>query len=97
VAVERATLREGDYTTRGLQTIAVVERKSVSDLASTITHGRERFDREVERLRPYRWKCIVVEGDITQVYRASMAHPHSIIGSIASFYARGHPHDLRRQ
>lgn len=88
VVLERETLREGDYTTRRLLGIAVVERKSVGDFASTITHGRDRFDREVERLKPYRFKCIAVEGDLHEVYRASLVHPHSVLGSIASFYAR---------
>ena len=88
VEVQRATLGEADYTTPGLRELAVIERKSVGDFASTITHGRERFDREVERLRRYRWKAIVVEGDLSEVYRASAVHPHSVIGSIASFFAR---------
>jgi ERCC4-type nuclease len=88
VVLERETLHEGDYTTRRLLGIAVVERKSVSDFASTITHGRDRFDREVERLKPYRFKCIAVEGDLHEVYRTSLVHPHSVLGSIASFYAR---------
>ncbi|MDE2104559.1 MAG: ERCC4 domain-containing protein, partial [Patescibacteria group bacterium] len=86
--LQRATLGEGDYTTPRLKGVAVIERKSVSDFASTITHGRDRFEREIERLRPYRWKCIAVEGELNEVYRVSLVHPHSVIGSIASFYAR---------
>jgi ERCC4-type nuclease len=88
VTFERATLGEGDYTTHALRTIAVIERKSVSDFASTLSHGRERFDREVQRLQAYRWKCIVVEGDLSEVYRVTAMHPHSILGSIASLFAR---------
>jgi ERCC4-type nuclease len=88
VVVERVTMSEGDYTTPMLQGIAVIERKSVSDFASTITAGRERFDDEVRRLCGYRWRAIIVEGDLSTVYRSSSAHPHSILGSIASFYAR---------
>jgi ERCC4-type nuclease len=88
VVLERRTLHEADYTTPALADVARVERKSVSDFASTITHGRDRFDREIERLRPYRWKAIVVEGDLSEVYRASLVHPHSVLGSIASFFAR---------
>jgi ERCC4-type nuclease len=88
VVLERATLGEGDYTTPALRSIAVIERKSVGDFASTITHGRDRFEREIERLRAYRWRAIVVEGELGEVYRASAVHPHSVIGSIASFLAR---------
>jgi ERCC4-type nuclease len=90
VVLERATLHEGDYSTSALLTgaVAVIERKSVSDFCSTLSHGRERFDREVQRLQAYKWKCIVVEGDLSAVYRATAMHPHSILGSIASLYAR---------
>jgi ERCC4-type nuclease len=86
VTVERVTLDAADYTTPVLQGVAVIERKSVGDFASTITAGRERFEDEIRRLDGYRWRAIVVEGDLSQVYRAT-----SILGSIASFYAR---HDL---
>jgi ERCC4-type nuclease len=88
VVIERATLREGDYTTPALRTIAVIERKSVCDFASTITWDRERFDREVCRLQPYRWKCVAVEGHIDEVCRVSRVHPNSVLGTIASLYAR---------
>jgi ERCC4-type nuclease len=88
VVIERASMGEGDYTTPALQGIAVIERKSVSDFASSVTRDRERFDDEIRRLLGYRFKAIVVEGDLSEVYRASAAHPHSIIGSIASFFAR---------
>lgn len=88
VTIERATMGEADYTTPALRTIAVIERKSVCDLAGTLSWQRERFDREVQRLQPYRWKCVVVEGDLSEVYRVTAMHPHSILGSIASLYAR---------
>jgi ERCC4-type nuclease len=45
-------------------------------------------DREVERLRPIRFKAIVVEGDLSQVYRECNVHPHAVLGTIASFLAR---------
>jgi ERCC4-type nuclease len=91
VVIERTTLREGDYTMPALRTIAVIERKSAADFASTLSWGRDRFDREVQRLHSYRWKCVVVEADLSMVYRASGMHPHSILGSIASLLAR---HDV---
>lgn len=89
--VERHHMTEGDYSTPALLHVARIERKSVCDLVSTLSWGRERFDREVARLKPFRFKCVVVEGNITDAYRVSAMHPHSIIGSIASLYAR---HDV---
>lgn len=88
VEVQRATLAEADYTTPALFDVARIERKSPGDLASTLSHRRERFDREVQRLQPYRFKCVVVEGDLSEVYRVTRMHPHSILGSIASLLAR---------
>ncbi len=88
VVVERRTLAEADYTTPALLDVARIERKSVTDFASTLSWGRERFDREVQRLQAFRWKCVVVEGNVTDTYRVSAMHPHAIIGSIASLYAR---------
>lgn len=86
--VQRATLGEGDYTTHALRTVAVIERKSISDFCSTISAGRERFEREIVRLKAYRWRCVVVEGNLSEAFRSTRMHPHSIVGTVASFYAR---------
>ncbi|MGD0679664.1 MAG: ERCC4 domain-containing protein [Polyangiaceae bacterium] len=88
IITEVRTLKEADYSTPALLGIGAIERKSASDFASTITQGRDRFERELHRLRPYRFKCILVEGDLVDVMRATRAHEHSILGSIASFLAR---------
>jgi ERCC4-type nuclease len=89
--VERVSMGEADYTSPALQGIAVVERKSAADFASSLTRDRERFEDEIRRLRAYRWKAIVVEADLSYVYRITETHPNAILGSIASFFAR---HDL---
>lgn len=86
--LRRATLSEGDYASEMSQGIGVIERKSIGDFASSITHDRERFDDEIRRLLAYRWRAIVIEGDITEIYRVSAVHPHSVLGSCASFFAR---------
>lgn len=88
VEVQRATLAEGDYTGQHCQGVGVIERKSAPDLASSLSRDRERFDDEIRRLQPYRWKLVVVEADLTDVYRITAMHPHSILGSIASLTAR---------
>jgi ERCC4-type nuclease len=88
VVLERWTLSEGDYTSPALQGVAAIERKSLGDFASSISRERERLDDELRRFVPYRFKCIVVEGDLSQLYRVTSIHPNSILGSIASFYAR---------
>lgn len=90
VEIERRKLDEADYSTPSLLGIAAIELKR-DDFAAAVGAERERFDREIERLRPYRWKAIVVAEDLINVYRGTMVHPHAVIGSIASWYAR---HDV---
>jgi ERCC4-type nuclease len=90
VTVERRTMPEADYTTEALWGIAAIELKR-DDFAAAVGSDRARFDREIERLKPYRWKAIVVAGELLSVYRETMVHPHAILGSISSWYAR---HDV---
>jgi ERCC4-type nuclease len=87
VTYERWTLSEGDYTTRALQGVGVIERKSAEDFAASII-GCERFDDEVRRLLNYRFKAVVVEGSLGEVYRCRSLHPHAVLGKICSLLAR---------
>jgi ERCC4-type nuclease len=88
VTLVKVSLPTGDYSTSALQMIGIIERKSVADLASSITHGRERFDDEIRRMRDYRWRAIVIEGEIGEVLRYHNVHVHSVLGTVASFFAR---------
>lgn len=84
---EKEKLDTGDYSVRGnfLQCISVtVERKTLADFIGSVIHHRYRFMAEVERMSHFEWKCIVVEGSISQILNHdydSGAHPNSIIGS----------------
>jgi ERCC4-type nuclease len=84
-------LREGDYATRKLLPFARCERKSVGDYSSSISHEADRFDREMIRLRAYRWRFVIVEGSLrefAEVGRVSLVHFNAIVGSVCSLYAR---------
>jgi len=85
---ERATLGEGDYTTTALRSLAIVERKTAPDLAGTLTSGRERFEREADRLRAFPFRCVVVEASAAKVSRLGRIAPAALLGSLASFHAR---------
>jgi ERCC4-type nuclease len=61
VATVRGTLPAGDYSLQGLEGRVVVERKSANDLANTLSTDRERWVRELEKLRGYRFAALVVE------------------------------------
>lgn len=81
------TLHQADYSVAGLEDRVGLERKGLDDFVSSVTHERERFWRELERLQPYDVKAVIVEGtlkDIADHNYHSMAHPSSIVGSAVS-------------
>ena len=87
VRVERANLRTGDYTVKGLRRQVVIERKSLQDCVSTLTHGRERFTREIyDRAAFATLKVLVVEAswaDLSRPYPFALgANPESIVNSL---------------
>lgn len=87
----RATLPSGDYSLPGLESRVALERKSLADLVGSLTSGRDRFMREMERLARFDFAAIVVEGDLENVLRKeyrSEASPSSIMGSCAMIHAR---------
>ncbi len=88
VTLVRVSLPTGDYTTEALQLTGIIERKSVDDFASSITHDRERFEDEIRRMRDYPHRAIVVEGEIGEVWRLHRVHANAVIGTVASFLAR---------
>ncbi len=93
--MEEATLQTGDYTIKGLEDYVRVERKSLPDLISCLGTGRDRFKRELERMKSFPKRLVVVsapyEDLVTGNYRSNV-HPNSATGAIESwsgFYGIG--------
>lgn len=89
---ERATLKTGDYSVRAgnldLRDVVAIERKSVADLVGSLGAGRERFERELERLSRIRWRALVVEGemrDIAAGTRHSTLTPRQIMSPLLAW------------
>lgn len=61
VALVPGTLADGDYSLAGFERRVAVERKSLADLAGCLSRDRERFQRELARLRGYDAAAVVVE------------------------------------
>ena len=55
-------LEAGDYSLEGFERLVAVERKSLSDLFTTLGQARARFVRELQRLASYDFAAVVVEG-----------------------------------
>jgi len=93
--VEIATLPVGDYGVRGFSDWSnpafIVERKSLGDLIGSLTFGRERFWKELEKMRQFRFAALVIEADRTDieqhVYR-SAATPESVFQSLTAIMVR---------
>ncbi len=60
--VSMGTLRTADYALAGDDGFAI-ERKSLDDFLGTISGGWDRFCREIERMRDWPAKVIIVEAD----------------------------------
>ncbi len=67
LASESGTLQSGDYSIKGLVHDFAVERKSIADLCQSVTRGRERFERELHRLRGFAFARILIVGSPHEV------------------------------
>ncbi|MEN6521136.1 MAG: ERCC4 domain-containing protein [Armatimonadota bacterium] len=87
VEVVRRAIPAGDYSLSGLESSFAIERKSLEDFVGTVIRGRERFRRELLKLRECDFACVVIEGSLMDVLTGSYrsdAHPNSVLGSILS-------------
>jgi ERCC4-type nuclease len=85
------TLASGDYSFAGGEEIFSVERKSIPDLVACCTTERERFERELHRLRGFRFARLLIVGSEAEIaaqrYRSN-ASPKAILHSLWAFEAR---------
>ena len=89
--VERATLRAGDYSIKGMENRMAIERKSLPDLGNSVIGDRTRFLAKCRRLASLRRKAIVVEAGLARVktpYAESMAHPNAVVGTLIALQER---------
>ena len=69
VEVEVGTLEAGDYSVAGFERRVAVERKELGDLVGCLSGERERFQRELARLRGYDCAVVVVEASSDDLRR----------------------------
>ncbi len=62
----RTTLKTGDYSLEGFETVLAVERKNKSDAWGCLTEGRKRFERCLERLSALDRSAIVIEASMAE-------------------------------
>jgi ERCC4-type nuclease len=86
------TLPTGDYSLAGCEGQVSVERKSLSDLYSTLGAGRVRFLNELERFAAYQFSAVVVEAEWSRVLaeppKRSRLVPKTIVHSVLAWQQR---------
>jgi ERCC4-type nuclease len=89
-----ATLSEGDYQILGVKGWAVERKGSLDELAGNcVGQARERFERELTRLLPYRFKRLLIIGAVCDEdilcfrYRSAIS-PKCVLGSLYAWQAR---------
>ena len=89
LTTKAGTLVSGDYSVCGLEHLFAIERKSIGDLVGCcMGESRKRFERELHRLRGFRFKRLVVVGTESQIlkddYRSNIK-PQSVLGTLSAF------------
>ena len=87
-----AGLKTGDYSIEGFEDRVGIERKSLSDLYSTLGQGRERFRAEFERLHDLECPALVIEAGWPDIIRSppeqSKLNPKVVYRTLISWSQR---------
>ncbi|OQC55406.1 MAG: hypothetical protein BWX55_00112 [Deltaproteobacteria bacterium ADurb.Bin022] len=94
-AQKNQALKAGDYSIEGMENLLVLERKTLTDLITTLIQQRDRFFKQCEKMTKYRWKALLIEAsyeDIKSPYDqeeySTLAHPNAVSGTLDALEAR---------
>jgi DNA excision repair protein ERCC-4 len=85
------SLSTGDYSIDGLENLICVERKSLQDFVGCCGSGRDRFKRELQRMKAYRYRHIIIEATYNKMLNGtwrSKLKPSHVTGSMVSWSNR---------
>jgi len=85
------TLKSGDYSVLGFEDEIAVERKTKQDAYQSLGQGRERFEREFERLAELKFAAVVIEANIPDFMEQppfTKMDPHAAINSLISWMVK---------
>lgn len=89
--METRKLDTGDYSLKGYEHLIMIERKTLTDLWGTLTFGRERFIKEMDRALSYPIRFLVIEGTLKDVdagIRYSKVTSDFILSSLMSLQVK---------
>lgn len=101
IKTDWGSLKTGDYSIEGMQTpeheySVVVERKSMADLFGSVGKGRERFEREYRRLSCFDYAAVVIENDLSIMFKYPPAYsrmqPKSVYRTLLAWSQRYNVH-----
>jgi len=88
-------LKAGDYSIEGMEALLILERKTLTDIITTLIQQRMRFFKQCEKMTKYRWRALLIEAsyeDIKSSYDQdeynTSAHPNAISGTLDALEAR---------
>lgn len=85
-------LESGDYSIEGYEDRIAIERKSLADLFGSTGIGRERFEREFERLSKFQYAALVIEAGLDDIFLKSPAYtkmmPKSVFRTLLAWSIR---------
>lgn len=90
----RHKIDAGDYSVVGMESLLRLERKSLTDLITTLMQGRKRFFKACETLARFQHSALLVEAtyeDVKSLYDDDLctaAHPNAVSGSLDAVEAR---------
>ncbi|MDD3847672.1 MAG: ERCC4 domain-containing protein [Smithellaceae bacterium] len=94
-ASKKQALKAGDYSVEGMESLLILERKTLTDLITTVIQERTRFFKQCEKMSRYRWKALLIEAsyeDIKTQYDEdeynTLAHPNAVSGTLDALEAR---------
>ena len=67
-------LKSGDYSIEGFEDRITIERKSQIDLFGSTGKGRQRFEREFDRLASFDYAAVVIEADLHTIIKNPPEH-----------------------
>lgn len=74
--IEVKTLKVGDYSLKNYENEIAIERKSPSDLFSSLGKGHSRFKKELGKSQKLKYFAIVVEGDYDTILHKDFESAH---------------------
>jgi len=92
VPTEWAQLKTGDYAIQGMEDLVTIERKSMTDLFSTLGQHRDRFEREHQRMAEFKRAVVIIEATWWEMTKfppeRSKLNPKTVFRTALSWHVR---------